>query len=85
MKQSTKQINLYLLEIVNSIMQSKTASPFGIRKVCAMIFDLVQRTFPENPVSLRYFLTMNQTWQIHLDFRLALFIFNRDFIHQYET
>ncbi|XP_063673788.1 rasGAP-activating-like protein 1 isoform X2 [Bolinopsis microptera] len=48
-KQSTKQINLYLMEIVNSIMQSKTASPFGIRKVCAMIFDLVHRTFPENP------------------------------------
>ena len=49
-KQSAKQIRLYLMEIVNSIMQSKTASPFGIRKVCAMIFDLVQTTFPEKPV-----------------------------------
>ncbi|KAL5258230.1 hypothetical protein ACHWQZ_G013006 [Mnemiopsis leidyi] len=48
-KQSAKQIRLYLLEIVNSIMQSKTASPFGIRKVCSMIFDLVQNTFPEKP------------------------------------
>ena len=50
-KQSTNKIRRYLTEMVDGIVQSKTACPFGIRKVCAMIFDIVQTQYSEKIVS----------------------------------